>query len=224
MKLLLCEDEKELSNALKAILRHNNYTVDAVYDGKDALAYAEADQYDGIILDLMMPKMNGLEVLSTLRSHGNNTPVLILTAKSETEDKITGLDLGADDYLAKPFDMGELLARVRAVTRRITGNAIDTITYGDLTLNKQSFELSTSKETIRLGGKEYGIIELLISNPASLISTEKIMERVWGYDSEAEINVVWVYISSLRKKLAQIGSTVEIKASRGLGYTLEKAD
>ena len=129
MKLLLCEDEKELSNALKAILRHNNYTVDAVYDGKDALAYAEADQYDGIILDLMMPKMNGLEVLSTLRSHGNNTPVLILTAKSETEDKITGLDLGADDYLAKPFDMGELLARVRAVTRRSTGNAIDTITY-----------------------------------------------------------------------------------------------
>lgn len=224
MKLLLCEDEKELSNALKAILRHNNYTVDAVYDGEDALAYAEADQYDGIILDLMMPKMNGLEVLSTLRSHGNNTPVLILTAKSETEDKITGLDLGADDYLAKPFDMGELLARVRAVTRRSTSNAIDTITYGDLTLNKQSFELSTSKETIRLGGKEYGIIELLISNPASLISTEKIMERVWGYDSEAEINVVWVYISSLRKKLAQIGSTVEIKASRGLGYTLEKAD
>lgn len=224
MKLLLCEDEKELSNALKAILRHNNYTVDAVYDGEDALAYAEADQYDGIILDLMMPKMNGLEVLSTLRSHGNNTPVLILTAKSETEDKITGLDLGADDYLAKPFDMGELLARVRAVTRRSIGNAIDTITYGDLTLNKQSFELSTSKETIRLGGKEYGIIELLISNPASLISTEKIMERVWGYDSEAEINVVWVYISSLRKKLAQIGSTVEIKASRGLGYTLEKAD
>lgn len=224
MKLLLCEDEKELSNALKAILRHNNYTVDAVYDGEDALAYAEADQYDGIILDLMMPKMNGLEVLSTLRSHGNNTPVLILTAKSETEDKITGLDLGADDYLAKPFDMGELLARVRAVTRRSPGNAIDTITYGDLTLNKQSFELSTSKETIRLGGKEYGIIELLISNPASLISTEKIMERVWGYDSEAEINVVWVYISSLRKKLAQIGSTVEIKASRGLGYTLEKAD
>jgi two-component system response regulator ArlR len=178
MKLLLCEDEKELSNALKAILRHNNYTVDAVYDGKDTLAYAEADQYDGIILDLMMPKMNGLEVLSTLRSHGNNTPVLILTAKSETEDKITGLDLGADDYLAKPFDMGELLARVRAVTRRSTGNAIDTITYGDLTLNKQSFKLSTSKETIRLGGKEYGIIELLISNPASLISTEKIMERV----------------------------------------------
>lgn len=224
MKLLLCEDEKELSNALKAILRHNNYTVDAVYDGEDALAYAEADQYDGIILDLMMPKMNGLEVLLTLRSHGNNTPVLILTAKSETEDKITGLDLGADDYLAKPFDTGELLARVRAVTRRSTGNAIDAITYGDLTLNKQSFELSTSKETIRLGGKEYGIIELLISNPASLISTEKVMERVWGYDSEAEINVVWVYISSLRKKLAQIGSTVEIKASRGLGYTLEKAD
>lgn len=224
MKLLLCEDEKELSNALRAILRHNNYTVDAVYDGEDALAYTEADKYDGIILDIMMPKMNGLEVLSALRSHGNNTPVLILTAKSETEDKITGLDLGADDYLAKPFDMGELLARVRAITRRGAGTASDTISYGDLSLNKQSFELSTSKETIRLGGKEYGIIELLISNPASLISTEKIMERVWGYDSEAEINVVWVYISSLRKKLAQIGSAVEIKAARGLGYTLEKAD
>lgn len=225
MKLLLCEDEKELSNALRAILRHNNYTVDAVYDGEDALAYAEADSYDGIILDIMMPKMSGLEVLSTLRKHGNNTPVLILTAKSETENKIEGLDLGADDYLAKPFDMGELLARVRAVTRRGTsGLASDTISYGDLTLNKQSFELSTPKQSIRLGGKEYGIIELLISNPASLISTEKIMERVWGYDSEAEINVVWVYISSLRKKLAQIGSSVEIKASRGLGYTLEKAN
>lgn len=224
MKLLLCEDERELSNALRAILRHNNYTVDAVYDGEDALSYAEADNYDGIILDIMMPKMSGLEVLSTLRRHGNNTPVLMLTAKSQTEDKIAGLDLGADDYLAKPFDMGELLARVRAVTRRGTGTASDTITYGDLSLNKQNFELSTAKESIRLGGKEYGIIELLISNPASLISTEKIMERVWGYDSETEINVVWVYISSLRKKLAQIGSTVEIKASRGLGYTLEKAD
>ncbi len=224
MKLLLCEDERELSNALRAILRHNNYTVDAVYDGEDALSYAEADEYDGIILDIMMPKMNGLEVLSTLRRHGNNTPVLILTAKSETEDKITGLDLGADDYLAKPFDMGELLARVRAITRRGTGTAVDTIRYGDLTLDKQSFELSTSSSSIRLGGKEYGIIELLISNPARLISTEKIMERVWGYDSEAEINVVWVYISALRKKLLQIGSTVEIKASRGLGYSLEKAD
>ncbi len=224
MKLLLCEDERELSNALRAILRHNNYTVDAVYDGEDALSYAEADEYDGIILDIMMPKMNGLEVLSTLRRHGNNTPVLILTAKSETEDKITGLDLGADDYLAKPFDMGELLARVRAITRRGTGTAVDTIRYGDLTLDKQSFELSTSSSSIRLGGKEYGIIELLISNPARLISTEKIMERVWGYDSEAEINVVWVYISTLRKKLLQIGSTVEIKASRGLGYSLEKAD
>lgn len=224
MKLLLCEDERELSNALRAILRHNNYTVDAVYDGEDALSYAEADEYDGIILDIMMPKMNGLEVLSTLRRHGNNTPVLILTAKSETEDKIAGLDLGADDYLAKPFDMGELLARVRAITRRGTGTAVDTIRYGDLTLDKQSFELSTSNSSIRLGGKEYGIIELLISNPARLISTEKIMERVWGYDSEAEINVVWVYISALRKKLLQIGSTVEIKASRGLGYTLEKVD
>lgn len=224
MKLLLCEDERELSNALRAILRHNNYTVDTVYDGEDALSYAEADEYDGIILDIMMPKMNGLEVLSTLRRHGNNTPVLILTAKSETEDKITGLDLGADDYLAKPFDMGELLARVRAITRRGTGTAVDTIRYGDLTLDKQSFELSTSSSSIRLGGKEYGIIELLISNPARLISTEKIMERVWGYDSEAEINVVWVYISTLRKKLLQIGSTVEIKASRGLGYSLEKAD
>lgn len=162
MKLLLCEDERELSNALRAILRHNNYTVDAVYDGEDALSYAEADEYDGIILDIMMPKMNGLDVLSTLRRHGNNTPVLILTAKSETEDKITGLDLGADDYLAKPFDMGELLARVRAITRRGTGTAVDTIRYGDLTLDKQSFELSTSSSSIRLGGKEYGIIELLI--------------------------------------------------------------
>lgn len=222
MKLLLCEDERELSNALRAILKHNGYTVDAVYNGEDALAYAETDDYDGIILDIMMPKMNGLEVLSSLRSKGIQTPVLILTAKSEIEDKIEGLDLGADDYLAKPFDMGELLARVRAVTRRGAGTASDKITYGDITLNKQSFELSTSKGCIRLGSKEFGIIELLISNPSSIISTEKIMEHVWGYDSDTEINVVWVYISSLRKKLVQIGSSVGIKASRGLGYTLEK--
>lgn len=223
MRLLLAEDEKELSNALVAILKHNNYSVDAVYDGEEAYEYALAENYDGIILDIMMPKMSGLEALEKLRQKGVSTPVLLLTAKSEIEDRIKGLDSGADDYLPKPFAMGELLARIRAMTRRRTQFSPGILTYGNISLNRASYELYSDKGSFRLGNKEYQIMEMLMSSPNRLISTEQFMERIWGYDSEAEINVVWVYISYLRKKLVQLGADIEIKATRGVGYMLEEA-
>ncbi len=221
MRLLLAEDEKELSKALCAILKHNNFSVDAVYDGQDAYDYGLDENYDGIILDIMMPKMNGIEVLRKLRESGVSTPIIMLTAKSEVEDKIHGLDAGADDYLTKPFNMGELLARVRALTRRKSEFSPNVISFGNITLNRETFELSCGAEAIRLGNKEFQMMEMLISNSGRLISTEQFMERIWGYETEAEINVVWVYISYLRKKLLNLNADVEIKAVRGVGYTLE---
>lgn len=222
MRLLLAEDEQELSKALCAILKHNNFSVDAVYNGQDAYDYGLDENYDGIILDLMMPKMNGLEVLKKLRENGISTPVLILTAKSEVEDKILGLDTGADDYLTKPFAMGELLARVRALTRRKAEFSPNVLSFGNITLNRENFELSVGDGSVRLGNKEFQMLEMLITNPGRLISTEQFMERIWGYETEAEINVVWVYISYLRKKLTNLKANVEIKAVRGVGYTLEE--
>lgn len=222
MRLLLAEDEQDLSKALCAILKHNNYSVDAVYNGQDALDYGLCENYDGIILDIMMPKKNGIEVLTELRKSGVDTPVLILTAKSEVDDKITGLDAGADDYLTKPFAMGELLARIRALTRRKADFTPNLLISGNLSLNRESFELSVGEESIRLGNKEFQMMEMLMSNPGRLISTEQFMERIWGYETEAEINVVWVYISYLRKKLGSLGANLEIKAVRGVGYTLEE--
>lgn len=222
MKLLLAEDERELSHALVAILKHNNYSVNAVYDGEEALNFGLYDSYDGIILDIMMPKINGIDVLKKLRSKGINTPVLLLTARSDIEDKITGLDAGADDYLTKPFAMGELLARIRAMTRRKSEYAPYDLTLGNITLNRSNYELAGPEDSCRLGNKEFQMMEILLVNHNSLISTERLMEKIWGYDSEAEINVVWVYISNLRKKLVAVGADVEIRAARGLGYTLEK--
>lgn len=222
MRLLLAEDERELSNALTAILRHNNYSVDPVYNGMDALNYGLSENYDGIILDIMMPVMDGITALKKLREKGVDTPVLLLTAKSEIEDKISGLDSGADDYLTKPFAMGELLARIRAMTRRKTEFSPNTLTFGNITLSRESFMLSSPTGEQRLGNKEFQVLEMLMANRNMLISTERIMEKIWGFDSEAEINVVWVYISYLRKKLAAINANVEIKASRGVGYTLEE--
>ncbi len=222
MRLLLAEDERELSRALCAILKHNNYSVDAVYDGQDALDYGLCGNYDGIILDLMMPKKNGIDVLKELRSQGISTPVIILTARAELDDKILGLDAGADDYLTKPFEMAELLARVRALTRRKSEFSPNLLTFGNLSLNRESFELIQGEQAIRLGNKEFQMIEMMMSNPGRLISTEQFMERIWGFETEAEINVVWVYISYLRKKLANLSANVEIKAVRGVGYTLEE--
>ena len=222
MRLLLAEDEQDLSKALCAILKHNNYSVDAVYDGQDALDYGLSENYDGIILDIMMPKKNGIEVLTELRKSGVDTPVLILTAKGEVDDKILGLDSGADDYLTKPFAMGELLARIRALTRRKADFTPNLLSSGNLSLNRETFELSVEDESIRLGNKEFQMMEMLMSNPGRLISTEQFMEKIWGYETEAEINVVWVYISYLRKKLASLKASLEIKAVRGVGYTLEE--
>jgi two-component system, OmpR family, response regulator ArlR len=221
MRILLAEDEKELSNALVAILKHNNYSVDAVYDGVEALDYGLSDNYDVILLDIMMPKMNGLDALKKLREKGIHTPVLLLTAKSEIEDRINGLDMGADDYLSKPFAMGELLARVRAMSRRKSEFTPNLIKAGNIKLNKENYELSGDTTSIRLGNKEFQMLEMLMVNPKRLISTEQFMERIWGYDAEAEINVVWVYISYLRKKLESLDANVKIKAVRGVGYSLE---
>ncbi|MBR2561191.1 MAG: response regulator transcription factor [Eubacterium sp.] len=221
MRLLLAEDEKSLSRALIKILEHGKYSVDAVYDGEEALDYLESGEYDGVILDIMMPKKDGLEVLHTIRKQGNTVPVLLLTAKSEIDDKVKGLDLGANDYLTKPFAPPELLARIRAMTRTMSSQLDSSLRVGNITLNTSSYELSSPSDSFRLANKEFQMMEMLMSNPKQLISTERFMERIWGYDSEAEINVVWVYISYLRKKLSALNANVAIKATRNAGYSLE---
>lgn len=222
MRLLLAEDEKALSKALSAILERNNYSVDAVYDGKGALEYLEADNYDGVILDIMMPEVDGITVLKTIRERGDLIPVLLLTAKSEVDDKVLGLDAGANDYLTKPFNSRELLARIRAMTRVQTAQTNSKLHMGNVTLDRASFELSSPTGSFRLANKEFQMLELLMSNPGNLISSERFMEKIWGYDSEAEINVVWVYISYLRKKLTALQTNIQIKATRNLGYSLEE--
>lgn len=221
MRLLLCEDEVELSNALVAMLKHSNYSVDAVYDGEEALSYLETGEYDGVILDIMMPKVDGITVLKTIRGRGNGVPVLLLTAKSEIDDKVLGLDSGADDYLTKPFSSKELVARIRSITRRQGEIADSVLSFGNISLDRLTFELRSDKDSVRLSNKEFQMLEILMTNPLNVVSTDRFMERVWGYDSNSEINVVWVYVSSLRKKLAAVGAKVEIKARRNLGYSLE---
>lgn len=221
MKLLYAEDEISMSEAVVDILTYHKYNVDAVYNGADALAYAEAEQYDGIILDIMMPKLSGLEVLEQLRKKGNNTPILILTAKVEIEDRIQGLDMGADDYLPKPFVMGELLARVRAMLRRKENFTPDVLKVGNLSLNMQSYELSCNGQSFVLPKLEYQLIELLMLNKGIYLSTEDLLAKVWGYDTDAELGTVWVYISYLRKRLTALSANVVIQAKRNVGYTLE---
>ena len=221
MKLLYAEDEPAMSEAVVDILEYHNYSVDAVYDGADALAYARSEDYDGIMLDVMMPRLSGLEVLRTLRSEGCRTPVLLLTAKAEVEDRIQGLDLGADDYLPKPFAMGELLARVRAMLRRREEFTPNLLTCGDLRLNQQTAELSCGSASLVLPKLEYKLMELLMLNQGRCLSTEDMLVKVWGYETEADVGVVWVYLSYLRKRLSALGSRVEIRARRGVGYMLE---
>lgn len=222
MRLLLAEDEKELSDALVAILKHANYTVDAVYDGEEALDYLDTGVYDGVILDIMMPKKDGITVLKTARSRGMTLPILLLTAKSEIDDKVLGLDAGADDYLTKPFSMKELLARIRVMTRRRTESTDNLLSFGNLTLDTATFELRSGENSLRLANKEFQMLQMLMVSPGQIISTEKFMDKIWGWDSETELNVVWVYISYLRKKLQTLGADVKITAVRGSGYTLEK--
>ncbi|MBQ4426807.1 MAG: response regulator transcription factor [Oscillospiraceae bacterium] len=221
MKLLFAEDEKSLSRAVKIILEKSNYVVDAVYDGAEALDYLAADSYDGVILDIMMPKKDGIAVLREMRERGDMTPVLLLTAKSEIDDKVLGLDSGANDYLTKPFDSKELLARLRAMLRVQHTQTSSALAYGNVTLDTATCTLASPSGSYKLAGKEYGIMELFMRSPAVIISAERILERVWGYESDADINVVWVYLSYLRKKLSVLDADVQIKATRGAGYSLE---
>ena len=222
MRLLLAEDEKALSKAIVKIFEKNNYSVDAVYDGEDALAYLEAGCYDAAVLDIMMPRMDGITVLKKARAEGISIPILMLTAKAEIEDRVLGLDSGANDYLPKPFDSRELIARIRSMTRS-RAEADTKLTVGNITLDRATFELASPTGSFRLANKEYQMMEYLMVNPHRIISPEMFMEKIWGYDTEAEINVVWVYVSYLRKKLGALQANIQIKSSRNAGYSLEDA-
>lgn len=224
MRILLAEDEVALNKAVSKILQRNNYTVDSVFDGEDALTYLTSGLYDLAVLDVMMPKLDGISVLKALRGRGIAVPVIILTAKSQTEDKVLGLDCGADDYITKPFEIEELLARIRAVTRRKSGEDTNELIYGDLKLDVKTFEISSLLGSKKLNHKEFQLLEYLMKNPKSVTSADRLMEKIWDVDSNADLNVVWVYLSGLRKKLTEIGSTVKIKTSRNLGYYLGGAD
>lgn len=220
MRILIAEDEVDLAEALKMMLEIQKYSVEVVYDGADALFYAESTTYDLIILDVMMPKKSGLEVVRELRAQGNSTPVLMLTAKSQLEDKVTGLEEGADDYLTKPFEAPELLARVKSLLRRPNVFVASVMTIGNIQLNRDKFTMESSSGQVLLNNKEFQLMEYFMMNSNQVLSTDLIMEKVWGLDSDAEINVVWVNISSLRKKLASLSANVTIKSARGLGYQL----
>ena len=221
MRILIADDEPDMTMVLEALLSRERYSVDTVYDGQDALDYALTENYDGIVLDIMMPKLDGIQVLQALRAQNVSTPVLLLTAKSQVEDRIAGLNSGADDYLPKPFHNGEFVARVRALTRRGREYTPRVLTAGNMALDCSTFELKCGDGAIRLGTKEFQMLELLMRQQGRPISTEQLMERIWGYDSDAEINVVWAYISYLRRKLDAVGSNVRITARRGCGYLLE---
>lgn len=222
MKILIAEDDTSLRKALTTILEKNNYSVDAVDNGGDALDYLCSGIYDAAILDIMMPVMDGVSVLISIRKKHLATPVLLLTAKSEIEDKITGLDAGANDYLTKPFDMRELLARLRVLTRRTEVQQSNVLTYGNTSLNTQSYELFTAEGNYKLANKEYQTILLLMRNPETVISSSKFLENIWDPDSRAEENTVWTYISYLRRKLEAIHSDLQIRTMRSVGYILEK--
>ena len=221
MRLLYAEDEPAMAEAVVDILTFHKFTVDAVEDGEEALAYAREGGYDGIILDIMMPKKSGLEVLAQLRREGNRTPVLLLTAKAEVEDRIEGLDAGADDYLPKPFAMGELLARVRAMLRRREEYRPDAAVFGDLTLDPKTFALACGKKSVVLPNLEYRLFEALMTNSGMYLSAEQLLVKAWGYDTDADVSTVWVYLSTLRKRLKEIGSGVKIRSKRNIGYMLE---
>ena len=222
MRLLLAEDERSLSRAVTALLEKSGYSVDAVYDGAEALDYLRSGDYDGAILDIMMPKLDGLTVLRRLRETGSALPVLLLTAKSEIDDKVEGLDSGANDYLTKPFHTQELLARIRAMTRAQTAQQDSRLRVGNVCLDRASFELSTPAGSYRLTNREFQVMELLMSNARGVVPTERFLEKIWGYDTDVEVNVVWVYISYLRRKLAALGANVRIRSTRNVGFSLEE--
>lgn len=221
MKLLLAEDERDLADALTVLLERNKYAVDTVYNGRDAYEYARTGEYDGVILDIMMPQFTGLQVVTRLREDGVSTPVMLLTAKGQKDDRITGFDAGADDYLPKPFATDELLARIRALLRRSGDYKSTVLALGTLSLDCGSGILADTGGSARLSGREFQIMELFMRSPSMIISADRIIERVWGWESDTEVCSVWVHISNLRKKLRSIDSAVEINAVRGMGYVLE---
>lgn len=222
MRILFAEDDRDLNRAVKTLLERSGYQVDPVFNGADAASYAAAEAYDGMILDWMMPEMDGIDALRQIRGRGISTPCLMLTARDAVEDRVMGLDAGADDYLPKPFDASELLARVRAMLRRREAYVPDQITFEDLTLDKGKNELRCGEKAAQLTGKSYQMMEILMENPRIIFSVQQLMDRIWGWDAEAEINVVWVNISQLRKRLNELGSQTEIRMHRGTGYSLEK--
>ena len=221
MRILMAEDEVALAKAVGRILERNNYSVDIVHNGIDALQYLAGGEYDLAILDIMMPGMDGITVLQKIRQQRNPVPVILLTAKAEIDDKVSGLDSGANDYITKPFDTRELLARIRVLTRG-QQPADSKLRFGNVSLDRANFVLSTSTGSFRLANKEYQMMEILMSNPGILISSERFMEKIWGYETDTEIHVVWVYISYLRKKLAALQANIQIRSSRNAGYTLEE--
>ena len=222
MKLLIAEDNKDISKALVVLFEKQGYSVEAVFNGNDALDYAEFGNYDGIILDIMMPGKDGIEVLRCLRQKKITTPVLMLTAKGEVNDRVIGLDAGADDYLPKPFAAAELISRVRAMLRRRSDYQPDVLEIKGVMLNKGSLELSFQNQTVRLVNREFQVLEILMENMGQIITTDSFMERVWGWDSEVEVSVVWVTISNLRKKFTALKAPLSIRAVRGVGYILEE--
>ena len=221
MKILYAEDEAALAEAVEDVLSYHNYLVDTVGDGLEALKYARVAQYDVILLDIMLPGCSGLDVLRTLRAEGCTTPILLLTAKTDVEDRILGLDLGADDYLPKPFAMGELLARIRAILRRQETYVPDVLRCGDLELDQRSSQLRCGEAYVDLPRREYLLMELFMRNQGMYFSTETLFEKIWGYETEVDISTVWVYISYLRKRIAALGAHAELKVKRGVGYSLE---
>ena len=222
MRLLFAEDDRSLCRAEKAILESAGYAVDFVHNGSDALDYALEGSYDGIILDWMMPAPDGVEVLRTLRSRGVGTPCLLLTARDAVEDRVAGLDAGADDYLPKPFASVELLARIRAMLRRKADFKPDLIRFGALSLDRQEMTLSCGRKTARLNNKTFQFMEMLMEQPGRVFDVNRIIERVWGWDSDSEMNVVWVTVFNLRKILKELGTKAVIRATRGVGYSLEE--
>ena len=222
MRILLAEDDRDLNNAVRTLLVRSGYQVDAVYDGQEAVDYVRAEPYDGMILDWMMPRKDAVEARRQMRAEGISTPCLLLTARDAVEDRVTGLDAGADDYLPKPFNVQELLARVRAMLRRRDAFMPDVTRFEDLSLDKGTGELRCGTRAVRLTGKTFQMMILFMENPHILFSVQQLMDKVWGWDAEAEINVVWVNISTLRKKLAELDTQAEIRVHRGTGYSLEK--
>ena len=223
MRILVAEDETSIAKALKVLLEKSKYSVDVVYDGAEAYDYISQINYDVLILDIMMPKMDGIELLRRIRDDGVTTPALLLTAKSEVADRVAGLDAGADDYLPKPFATSELLARVRALGRRSEAYAPSVLRLGETELDCGKYALTRGEKSVVLNNKEFQLMELFMRHPRQVFSSDHLMEKIWGLDAEAEIDVVWTYIGFLRRKLRQIDADIEIKTIRGAGYAVDEA-